>query len=840
VRRLLVLLFAFASLTACAPAHSVTIPYQLGTNPDGYRDTGNPCLDGVTNCRPPSTVGWNATTLAAAMAIVSAQTTGTATDIDLSTYCTGANCASATYALAVPVTNWSIGGTGTKHLLHAGIATGNSGTAGTLNLNVCYPNPSTCATSAPFNWSYTAPASTDTTPPITVTGVHVDSTGSGTVTISADASMDPDDAVQRKGLATYRFKRNAVTVDTLAADTGLVLDFTGTSIGSPMGALSVTQGSGATGGQWTIVGGGEGTDGAADVMYGTFAPVSGSRIYIIDRLDSLPNVKTYNKSHSLIRNSSSATAAQFDCVILRTGTTYFMQRVVRTGDGNVNSVSSATTLPGAPPYYRRTIVDSNLGSCAYSTDGGDWVNAFTGVAITLNNAKIAGIAASATTTGSDEANITIVEGEIGIQTVGRISKTLTVAAGSATYTTTVIDAESTPNESATVAGVLATPGSVTAPVKFHQGSGWIWEGTYLPNSLTTRLAGTQAVISQYCSNANIKGYEIQVLWGALEGSLGDYSDGFSGTDTLLNQATACGQRLMLNLNWSSFGSPVLSQPGCLSNLPSYLCNAAYGPCCTGQSSTDWNLGGGIAAGGGNTGTRTTTRMWSSTVADRLIALINAYCARYDGNANFEMIDLGGETAIAVATTDYNALVTQYGRLLDAAALACPHTMIRLPVNFTNTDSQMQQLIAKCATEPNCILGGPDPLYAAFANGKAPAGYAQAEQVWKGVTCSGCTVHDYSAAVAWVTETQADWIDHTNNGNFIGGGTLPTNCDESVAAIRTFSEGAVQNTRDLIWTNWVTCMNPAGAQTGIIDSINATPTITNTTCPANFTGGCTTN
>jgi hypothetical protein len=83
------------------------------------------------------------------------QNTGTATDINLLTYCTGTGCASATYTLVTAVTGWSIGGSGSSHLLNSGASAGSSVSLGSISLKVT--NGSSTDTSASFNWSYIVP-----------------------------------------------------------------------------------------------------------------------------------------------------------------------------------------------------------------------------------------------------------------------------------------------------------------------------------------------------------------------------------------------------------------------------------------------------------------------------------------------------------------------------------------------------------------------------------------------------------------------------------------------------------------------------------------------------------
>jgi hypothetical protein len=98
--------------------------------------------------------------------------------------------------------------------------------------------------------------------------------------------------------------------------------------------------------------------------------------------------------------------------------------------------------------------------------------------------------------------------------------------------------------------------------------------------------------------------------------------------------------------------------------------------------------------------------------DRMIALTQAYGARYDGSPAFEMVGLEETAANAAVTaggyTD-GAYIEQLERWMTAARLAWPHTGIRLQLNyFISAYHQCADVVA-FARDHVISLGGPDTL-----------------------------------------------------------------------------------------------------------------------------------
>jgi hypothetical protein len=79
------------------------------------------------------------------------------------------------------------------------------------------------------------------------------------------------------------------------------------------------------------------------------------------------------------------------------------------------------------------------------------------------------------------------------------------------------------------------------------------------------------------------------------------------------------------------------------------------------------------------------------------------------------------------------------------------------LNFTNCDPAMRDLIAHCASLGNCTVGGPDPelpLPLPPPESTDDKRYIQANQIYRGLRCDGCTIADWRGDLAWLGEVQA--------------------------------------------------------------------------------------
>jgi hypothetical protein len=251
------------------------------------------------------------------------------------------------------------------------------------------------------------------------------------------------------------------------------------------------------------------------------------------------------------------------------------------------------------------------------------------------------------------------------------------------------------------------------------------------------------------NNPNIAGFHLKMRWSALEGATeGDYSQGFATIDAYLAKIASL---------------PVLSRPKhlkiCLtersfatSNVapfyPAYLANAQYG--------------GWIVGPPGNQ-LSSTARINEQPTMDRLIALGQAYGARYGNNLLVEQYMMEGETANSLITNT-QSINAQLKRWMTAMRAAWPNTRLKVFCNFhypyTN-DLYEHCIVTKVE------VGGPDPELRIAAGGAID--YARAidgnewfrglgrlgNEAWHTpqIDPLGYPTKDYREIVGWSAEQQ---------------------------------------------------------------------------------------
>jgi hypothetical protein len=649
-------------------AEATPISKQLNANGDGTRDTAFPCLlADFSDCKTdPAILSWTSACLDTALAPLTNVQVGTPVDASIDSCLTGTGAATATITFVKASdgsscnTDFSVTGSSPNRKIHDAATGAGSGT--------CKPKAVYMTTVAQstntYAWANITPSGGDTTPPTSVTGITA-VPGNLSATVSFDAQMDPADAVVRSGVASYKIYDNLTFNSSLAAASpGLNCDFTPQSIGAAVsGSPSATQGTGFSGAQWTVNARGYGTE-AADSYYGVSCPVSGTSVSAISRVDTIPAAATYNKAHAGdIRNSTSTTAAHYDCDILRQVlggvSTYYLQRTMRLADGDSNGVNSVA-LSGSPPFYVRGRVVNNVGDCAYSTDGGTWQALFQNDAIVLNDSKIVAFGGSATNTGADDAAISVVFGSVAVQTAGTLSKTVTLTAGAHTLKVSSVDV--TGNESAQNGGVTVTvsSGAVATAKKWHP-------GFYLTaHRNNTCLDSQPCRFTDYDNNqaTNLQGYHWIAKWSALESTQGNYTAGIALVRAELAHVKALShpKRLFLQI----MDEPNQSQCGsftCQANFfPSYVASA-----CIVQSTFTGD-------------SRTFFTWWRPACAQYFANLMTALGAAVDSDTALEAVILNYEEAYGQDVVHggdfsigaFNAGVTT---VMTAAAAAFPKTNV---------------------------------------------------------------------------------------------------------------------------------------------------------------------
>lgn len=252
------------------------------------------------------------------------------------------------------------------------------------------------------------------------------------------------------------------------------------------------------------------------------------------------------------------------------------------------------------------------------------------------------------------------------------------------------------------------------------------------------------------NHPGVVGIQVIADWAALEGaSPGDHAAGFAAIDAILARLAQHGKHLMLSVATVHFGSYPPSDVDLF--FPKYIVeDDAYGV-------SKFNLNGeGLTA-----------RIWQPATNDRLIALSQAYAARYDANPAFEML-AAAETSVnlTLGTDGYTgeALGTELVRFYDASRKAWPSTALRLNANFfPGGNSAMGALLGEMV-QRGVAIGPPDVV---------PSEVCDANFVF----CGGGGSPDHRGVVPFVAEVQSpelggkegtwtpkELFDHTMNGD----------------------------------------------------------------------------
>jgi len=247
-----------------------------------------------------------------------------------------------------------------------------------------------------------------------------------------------------------------------------------------------------------------------------------------------------------------------------------------------------------------------------------------------------------------------------------------------------------------VSGIRETSpaAGVSGAVKFHPGhyvhislSVARWDATYQAKAF--------AILDSIGGDDEVKGVQIMLYPWYLEGTQGDYSAGFKIVQAILDKCASLTfpKRLILCVYDRTFGTATGSTPGNV--YPAY-----------------WITNGYIKvapAGSAWSGSLTSIPLLdTATVMDRLIAMSQAYGAKFDSHPLFEMWSPMGETTTGSAGLSVSGLITQYGRLMAATRVAWPTTLQRFMANFLGTYDQMAALLATARSIGGIAVGGPDP------------------------------------------------------------------------------------------------------------------------------------
>lgn len=679
-------LLALAGLTTSAlPAtYSILNAGQpLVLNPDGTIDSRYPAGD--KNPQVP-TLSCNFTGFPS----LSGLTTGTPFSSSIRAKLSGTAAATATLGVTATGTNsnkWLISG---DNLVNDGTLAGSGTLFATATIS---GNTVNCAT---VSWSYVAPPSTDTTPPTKVTGLRQSGSATGTVDLTWNASSDPRGAVAGVGVDHYNIYRNATLLTTQATSLGLQSALTTTNVGAGSGTNTCTQ----SGTDWTVVGAGTGLDGAADQFVFCNAPISGSYVSVTAEVtaQSLPAAvgERYAKGGVGLHATQLADSAAVDAYVLQTSfapASYLLQISQRTGTG-LNRANLQTTALSALPTTIQLIKSGTTITVNMSSDhGATWVSAITPFTTSLPSSLYGGLIATLTNAGTSS---TVAFANVNLNDVPDVTKTVT-SASAATFTVRSVDGSG--NEALAFPGITGTPGTPpSGTAKKWRTGHYLWIGNQKGSA--QNIASNIATMQDTCNNPNIKGYLFGLYWGDMESTQGNYNAGFAIVDQYKAAAAACGnKKIMIRFYERIFGSLA----------PSNLHNGYYFPTYISETGGD-NGGSGIYSLGGTNTLHTIARVWEQRVMDRIIALYQAYGARYDTDRNFEMITME-ETGINSLATNGGytdaAYLVQLQRWMPAAVAAWPHTTVRFQINYFISAYAQVQTLVQTANTLQMAIGGPD-------------------------------------------------------------------------------------------------------------------------------------
>jgi hypothetical protein len=285
--------------------------------------------------------------------------------------------------------------------------------------------------------------------------------------------------------------------------------------------------------------------------------------------------------------------------------------------------------------------------------------------------------------------------------------------------------------------IVPPPGGSTAGIKWHPGH-YVWLDPH------STQASQLAAIDSLSSETTVQGIQLLINWASLEGDTpGDYSKGFATVDAFLAKLASLKvpKRLILGVNERAFGTPAAAGTSCAvasaGLLPSYLASLSDGGCVIALP----NAAGSLAV---------VAKFWDAAVMDRLIALSQAYAARYDQNPLFEIFIGNGETAVA-APPGANFVAANYyvqlKRWFDASQKVWLHTQVRLVANYGGSDAQMLDIMTYASANGGVIIGGPDPELPLPSISRT----IQANQLFRAASGSGT---DFRGTVPWIGEVQS--------------------------------------------------------------------------------------
>lgn len=354
------------------------------------------------------------------------------------------------------------------------------------------------------------------------------------------------------------------------------------------------------------------------------------------------------------------------------------------------------------------------------------------------------------------------------------------------------------------------------------------------------MAKVQAEMDDIKGYDNIIGYRVWITWSALEPTEGNYD--FSVLDAILNRLKTQYDKpkhMVVVVLPGPFGGEM---PGGGSDhaIPGYLqTSSVYGASPISGSYGWW----GKNSGGASTGPYVAA-IYRPAVMDRMIALVQAMGAHYDGDAYFEGLMFQEDAwmvGVWSGAPDYSdsAFVAQLQRLLTSATAAFPHTNIIMQNTWlagsTATQNFESWMIGnRIAPGTSDVVG--QSAFSKFAY--ASKGLAWGLQAYLGIGASGSSYDgsDLRSRAHSMVDVEADDL---AGDYFTGwGGTEGYTPQDIIAALnQTYTASHA------FWTHffggeWVTgggtvsANAPSALWSNLAPVINTTA-LTNSTYPANY-------
>lgn len=245
-------------------------------------------------------------------------------------------------------------------------------------------------------------------------------------------------------------------------------------------------------------------------------------------------------------------------------------------------------------------------------------------------------------------------------------------------------------------------------------------GAYIYLDRNTSWDQQIARTAAYVPHTSVAGFQVITFWAQWENPNvpGDYSggwdtsgnSGFKGMDKMLAALSAYSRPMRLMWHLSTYGFAGSNQPASFPSnfMPTYLGGATYGP----NTPATNGIVGGAWVNAYNSGVNVASyaRYWTAPVMGRLIALIQAYGARYNSHPLFEMASFIGESTTPLTTgyTDDSAFAQLSGanNYFQASRTAWPNTQLRFWGNYLQDPSKCKEFI-DAAVASFFTLGGPD-------------------------------------------------------------------------------------------------------------------------------------